>query len=144
MQVHILEIVTRGPFQQNLFAVALAPLFRHIYILLALQICSRYRLCATEQLFRSTLKHHFAPLATGSRTDIHNVIGLFHDVAVMLHNYYGIALVAQLFQRTYQSVIVALMQTYARLIEYVEHIHQSRAYLRGKPYALALTAAQRG
>ena len=36
------------------------------------------------------------------------------------------------------------MQTYAWLVENVEHIHELRAYLRGKAYALTFTARKSG
>ena len=56
----------------------------------------------------------------------------------------GVAQVAQLLERANQTVVVALMQSDAGLVEDVEHVDQLRANLRGQSDALALAAGQRG
>ena len=95
-----------------------------------------------HHLLRCALEHHLAALAPSLGTDVHDVVGGKHHVLVVLHHYHRVAYVTEVAQRGYQFFVVALVQTDARLIEYVEHVHKLRAYLCGKPYALALAARQ--
>lgn len=57
----------------------------------------------------------------------------------MLNHNDRVAYVAQFFQRSYEPLVVALVQAYAGLIENIQHIDELRAYLRGKPDALTLS-----
>ena len=97
-----------------------------------------------EHLLGRTLKHHLATLASCLRADVHDIVGCQHHVGVVLDHHYRVADVAQLFQRLYQLAVVTLVKAYARLVKDVEHIDELRAYLCGKPYALALTTGERG
>lgn len=72
------------------------------------------------------------------------MVGLEHDVLVVLDHKYGVRCVAQLLERAYQAHVVALMQPYGGLIEYIEHIDQTASELRGQTYALALSARECG
>ena len=45
-------------------------------------------------LLRSTLKNHISSFTSGSRTDVDYIIGLVHDILVMLHDDNGVAIVA--------------------------------------------------
>ena len=58
----------------------------------------------------------------------------------MLHNNHRIAGVAEGFEGMNEFVIITLMETNARLIKDIQHIHQLAANLRGKPNALRLAA----
>ena len=60
----------------------------------------------------------------------------------MLHYYHGVAHVAQLFEGVYKSLVITLVQSYGWLIEYVQHVHQLGAHLRGEPYALAFASRE--
>ena len=62
----------------------------------------------------------------------------------MLHHHHRIADIAKILQRAYQALIVSLVQTDARLVQNVEHVHELRTYLRGKSDSLALASGQRG
>ena len=83
----------------------------------------------------------FAP---GLRAYVYDVVGIEHHVFVVLNHNDRVAYVAQFFQRSYEPLVVALVQAYAGLVEYIQHIDELRAYLRGKPDALALSSRQRG
>ena len=61
----------------------------------------------------------------------------------MLHNDQCVAEVAQMAQRRKETVVVALMEADARLIENVEHAHQPRADLCRETDALCLAARER-
>ena len=60
----------------------------------------------------------------------------------MLNDDDGIPHVAQLFERTDETDIIALVKTDAGLIKNVKDIDQLRTYLRCQPDALALTAGK--
>ena len=61
----------------------------------------------------------------------------------MLDDDERVAEIAEMLQRRQEAIIVALMESYARLVEDVEHAHESRADLRRQPYALRLAARER-
>ena len=58
------------------------------------------------------------------------MIRRIHSILVMLDNDQRIPLVPQVFERIQQPIVVPLMQPDARLIQNVEHPHQTRANLR--------------
>ena len=72
----------------------------------------------------SALEDHLATLATGTRTDVDDVVGMEHHVAVVLDDNDGVAQIAQLLQRTDEAVVVALVQSDAGLVEDVEHVDE--------------------
>ena len=58
----------------------------------------------------------------------------------MLHHNHGIAGITQPLQRGDEPVVVPLVQSYAWLVQDVEHIHQPRTDLGCQPDALRLPA----
>ena len=50
--------------------------------------------------------------------------------------------IAQLFQTADKTLVIALVQADRRLIQYIQHIHQPAAYLRGQSDTLTLAAGQ--
>ena len=81
-------------------------------------------------------------LAPGMGAEVDDVIGSKHHVLVVLDDDDRVADVAQGFQRADETLIVALVEPDAGLVEDVEHIDQLRTDLRGQAYALALTARE--
>ena len=77
-----------------------------------------------EQFGRCALEDQFAAQASGTRTDIQYIIRLAHHLLVMLHDDNSIAHVAQLLERVDKSLVVTLMQTDRRFVQYIQHIHQ--------------------
>ena len=61
----------------------------------------------------------------------------------MLYNDYRVAFVAKVAERVKEFVVVPLMQADGGLVEDINHVHEARSDLRGEPYALAFTAAER-
>ncbi len=61
----------------------------------------------------------------------------------MFHHNDRIAHIAQIFKRSNQFLVVALVQPDARLVENVKHIHQLRPDLRSQANALTFAARQR-
>mgnify|MGYP000987074067 CR=1 FL=1 len=86
-------------------------------------------------------RDHLAAMLTRSGANIDDVVSGVHRVLIMLHNDQCVAEVAQMAQRRKETVVVALMEADARLIEDVEHAHEPRADLRRQPYALRLARA---
>ena len=89
---------------------------------------------------RRSLEHDFAAFASCAGTDVYDVVGCQHHVLVVFYYDDGVANVAQVLERVYQSFVVALMQSDAGLVEDVEHVDQLRTYLSGESYSLALAA----
>ena len=77
-----------------------------------------------QQFGGGALEDHFATFAPSTGTDVYNVVGTEHHIAVVLNDDDGIAQVAQFLQRTDESLVVTLMQTNAGLVEDVEHVDQ--------------------
>ena len=75
-----------------------------------------------EHFLWCSLEHHFAAFASCARTDIYDVVGIEHHVTVVFYYDDGIAEVAQLLERRYELVVVALVKSYAGLVKDVEDV----------------------
>jgi len=80
---------------------------------------------------------------TGTGADVHDVVRGADRVLVVLHHDQRVAEIAQLDQGVEQAIVVALMQTDARLIQHVEHAGEAGADLGGEADALGFTARER-
>src|SRR5271168_517326 len=78
--------------------------------------------------------------SAGAHVD--QVIGLEHRLAIVLDHQHRVAEFLEALEGREQALIVALMKSYRRLVEDVEHANQARADLRGETNALALTARE--
>src|SRR3546814_7475215 len=87
--------------------------------------------------FSSRRRHTICALVTGVQTC---ALPIF---LVMLDDDDGVAEVAEAFERREQPVVVALVETDARLVEHVQDARQAAADLRGEADALALAARKR-
>ena len=67
-----------------------------------------------------------AAARAGAGAEIEDVIGGADGVLVVLDDDHGIAEIAQPAQRADEPVVVALMQTDARLVEHVEAAREAR------------------
>ena len=142
VHVHILEVVSIAATKPYHVAIARTAHLRNFYLLQSAQIIGGER-AFFEHLLRSARKHHITASTPRFRAYIHNIIGIEHHVFVVLHHYHGVALVAQFFQRRYEAFAITLMQTDARLVENVKHIHQLRAYLCSQTNTLTFTTRER-
>jgi hypothetical protein len=100
------------------------------------KVLSRNRTLARHYFGRRSGGDHFASVNSRTRSYIHYEIRFEHRFFVMLDDDYRVPDVAQPEQRFYQLVIVALMKSYARFVENIEHSDKRGAYLRRKTYAL--------
>ena len=77
------------------------------------------------------------------RSDVDDIVGSQHHILVVFNHNHRVAHVSQLFERSNEPFVVALVKTNGRLVENVEHIHQLRANLCGKSDALTFSARER-
>ena len=77
-----------------------------------------------------------------ARADVHDIIGATHGILVVLDHDDRIAEVTEIFQRCDEFIVVALVQTDGRLIQYIQHTRQGASDLGGQADALALAAGQ--
>ena len=84
--------------------------------------------------------------APGSRagSDIHDVIGGAHSILVVLDNDDCVPHVTQIFERMQELVIVALVKTYAGLVQDVADADETGADLSRQADALGLAAGEGG
>ena len=85
-------------------------------------------------------KDKVSALATSTRTNVNNVVGIFNHIAVVFDDNNRVATVAQFLERMYEFLVVALMKTNAGLIEDVKHIHEARTNLCCQPNTLQFAA----
>ena len=65
---------------------------------------------------RWTFGYDVAAMFAGTRTEINHVVGSKHDVFIMFHHQHTVTNRGKFLQGFYQALIVALMQSDARLI----------------------------
>ena len=115
---NVLQRVSAGPFQFNGFAIALAPLFGHRYGLLTTQKVCRFATILHHLLWCAAY-HYTATMPSGFRANVYQKIAGQHDVFIMLYHQHTVANIPQVLQCCYQPVVVPLVQTNRRLVEYV-------------------------
>ena len=116
---------------------------RHAQV--AAQIARRERAIAIgEQPIESALVYDVAAVLARARSQIQQVIGGAHHLGIVLHNYDGIAQLAQFFEDADQPPCVAAMQADGWLIEHVACAHQTRTQASGELDALGFAAGKRG
>ena len=77
-----------------------------------------------------------------SRSDIHEVIGGFDEVEVVLHDQHRVPQIAQLAHDVDESMGIAGMQTDGRFIEDVEHAGQTGPEQGSQSQALGFTGRE--
>ena len=142
VHIDVPEVVLGSSADAQEETVALAALVRKRYSLPAAEVLSGYGLLTFQELVHSTGKNHLSAVNSCARTYIDDMVGSKHSVVVVLDYYQRISEVTETLQRSYELVVVALVETYARLIENVQDSHERRAYLRSKADTLALTAGE--
>ena len=118
----MLQVIAACAMQPQTVSVALAAFFGHFDGLFAIQVLRGKRM-RPQHLLRRTGKHHFTSQTSRLGTHVYHVIGRQHHVAVMLYHNHRIAYVTQLLQRMNQALVVPLVQTNARLVQYVKYVH---------------------
>ena len=138
----VLQVVAGGLDHRQLFLVARTPFPRHRDLARSGEVLPGDRGRVGGDFGGRPPGHDLAAMHARARADIEDVIGLADRFLVMFDDDDGIALVAQVFQRGQQPVIVALVEADGRFVENIEHPGQARPDLRGQPDALRFTARQ--
>jgi hypothetical protein len=76
----------------------------------------------------------------GAGAEVDEVIRFEHDIAVVFHHKYGVADIAQVFERIDQAVVVALVQADAGFVEDIGDAGELGADLSGQADTLAFAA----
>ena len=138
LHVNLLEVITPTSSEYQTVTAALTPLLGDGDLLLAVEVLGRDGI-GLEHLLGRALEDDLATLASSTGADVDDVIGIEHHVLIVLHDDDGVAQIAQLLERTDESLVVALVQTDGGLVEDIEHIDELRTDLSGQADALALT-----
>ena len=123
VNVHILQVVALGAVYDDMGSVARSALLGHGDALGAVEVVARHGVLA-EHLLWCALEYELAALASGSRSNVHDIVSVEHHVLVVFYHYHRVADVSQVFQRGDELFVVALMESDARLVEDVEHVDE--------------------
>ena len=85
---------------------------------------------------------HLTAMPAGPGAEVNHVVSRPDGFLVVFDHHHGVANVPKLFKRSDQPVVIAVMQTDARLIENIQDPHQSRPDLSGETNALGFAARQ--
>src|SRR5436309_2404479 len=96
-----------------------------------------------QQLRQWAGGNEFTAAHTRAGAQIQDIIGVPDCVRIVFHDEDRISQVAQALECGQETIIVALMQTDARLVENVQHAYERSPDLRRQPDTLRLTAAER-
>ena len=139
----VFQVVSGGPDHRELLPVAFAPNLGHRDFATARQVLSRQAGRVLGHLFRRAMRHDHSAMHASPRPHIKDIIRFTDRVLVVFHHQNRIDLIAQVFQRGQQAVIVALVQPDRRFIQHIKHPRQPAADLACQPDALAFPTRQR-
>ena len=140
--IYIFEIVFACADYFQAFSVAFSALCGNWNLLATAEILPGYRLLAVHYIFRRACTDYISAVDTRTRTDIDNVVRRAHRVLVVLDNYKRVADILEVAQSIQKLFVVALMQTYTRLVENIQNSDKRRADLSCKAYSLAFAAGE--
>ena len=107
------------------------------------QIAPGQRLAFLAQVGGRGGRGDLATGMTGAGPEVEYVVGGINHFPVMLDHHKRVAQVTQAHERLDQSIIVARVQTYRRLIEHVEYTGKPGTNLCGQLNSLRFTAGKR-
>ena len=119
--IYIFEIVFACADYFQAFSVAFSALCGNWNLLATAEILPGYRLLAVHYIFRRACTDYISAVDTRTRTDIDNVVRRAHRVLVVLDNYKRVAYVPEVAKSIQKLFVVALMQTYTRLVENIQN-----------------------
>ena len=120
-----------------------AALLRNGDLALPGEVLTRDGVLRSDEPFHGSLEHDLAAVLACSGTDVDDMVGNADRLLVVLDDENRVAEVAKPHERVDQPAVVPLVETDRRLVEDVEHPHQTAADLTGEPDALSLTAGER-
>ena len=129
-----------GTFKDQARAITAAPLSRYLDIQMAGQILTGQRPFTGQNVLYGTLGYNFAPVHTGQWADIYYMISTAHGILVMFNHYNGIAEVAQPVLSSQHALIIAGVQAYTVVIQYLKYYYQTGAHLSSQTNTLGLAS----
>ncbi|GAH79822.1 unnamed protein product, partial [marine sediment metagenome] len=93
-------------------------------------------------VIETTLHNDFPAARPGGRPNINNMVRTLDNILIMLNHYNSIAQPAKPSQYSQQSVVVALVQTYRRLVKHVTDTDQTTAHLRSQANSLGFSSGK--
>ena len=142
--VDVFQVVGVGTEDFERFAVGFAALRWHGNFQVAGEITSGERICVGGDFRRRADGDNLAARFSRAGAEVHDEIGAANGFLVVLDHEDGVAEVAQGFERTKQTAIVAGVQADGRLIENIQNAAQARADLRREANALGFSSGERG
>ena len=97
---------------------------------------------ALEQFLVRALEYDVPAIDARAGPHVHDVVGNAYHLAVVLYEQDGVACVAQAPHAVLHQFYVAVMEAYAGLVEYVEHVGERRVDVFGYLTALRFAARE--
>ena len=119
MKVRSFQIVHRRPIQIEPSSVRTAAGLRDFDLFPSAQIIASDRFLTVTDIFHRSLADQFTAVNTGSRTNIHDMIGCPHGFFIVFNDDQSITQISQVFKRPKQFLIIALMKADRRFIQNV-------------------------
>ena len=95
--IYVFEIVFGRAVNRQELSAAFAAFLGKRYYLSAAEVLPRYRSLTFKKFVYSSRKHDISAVHTGSRTDVHDVVGGEHGVVVVFNYYKRVAEVTKTF-----------------------------------------------
>ncbi len=121
--IHVLQVVLARALYHQRLSVERSARRRHRDASGARKILSGQGRRIPLHLVYSAGSYHFAAVGAGAGTYVDDVVGRPDGLLVVLHHDEGIAQIAQVFQRSNEARVVALVEPDGRLVQNVEHAH---------------------
>ncbi len=140
----VLQVVTARAFNGDPFVGERARLIAVQDADVAAEIAACEGCGGIHDLLRRAFRNDVSAEFTGTGTKIENIVRVPDGVLIVFDDKHGVSQIAQRFEGCDEPLIVALMQSDRRLVEYVEDSAEARTDLRREANALALAAGKRG
>ena len=140
----VFKVVGRGTRDLERAATGLAALLGHADHALAGEVGTGHGVRACHDLLRRARANHLAAVLARAGAHIDHKVRRADGVLIMLDHDDGVTDVAQALQSLDQALVIALVQANGRLVQDIEHAHESRANLGRQADALGLAAGKRG
>ena len=88
------------------------------------------------------MRDQAAAVPPRARPQIDDIVRAPDRLFIVLDHQHGVAEIAQIFERSQQPPVVAVVQSDRRLVQHIQHAAQLRSNLRRQPNALPLAARQ--
>src|SRR5260370_37991911 len=141
---YVLQVIFARSLDYQRSPAALSPLLRQGNPLAPCQLTPSQRICIGNNILVRAFCDNIPSMLACPWSNIDDVIGGTHRIFIVLDHQQRITKVTQTQQGLNQACVIALVQSNAWLIQYVEHAHQTRADLCCQANTLCLATAKTG